>query len=500
MFRSDEKYTLAVVLGVLLLGCMQEVLGRKNPAVVGVSSISTNSTSDDVSTDISKDDSEAPTLLSKAYSQWSTWGTCTKRCQQSRKRRCKKPSQCGKSYLKEKRKCKSKGICSKRSKRKYVKLLGLRKNDRLVKQILYKILYSAWTPWTVCSRSCKKQRRRKCVQPKMCGSSYIQEERPCKKTSLVCRKQYTLATSVPMDDSGEDTDESVRQIQNITNSVIANTTIIKVRPTDRLKSSASVLKNLTTKCGIQPDPTVRSYRVVGGEEVVKHEWPWQVAVLKGNEQFCGGTLIAPQWVLTAAHCIRKKKRRRKIRVKVGEHDIDADEGGEMFINLQDDIPHPKYDFDTITHDIALLKLAKPVSASRTVGFACLPEETDKLPEKHVCYIIGWGKKKNNDVFGSKVLREALVPLVNRRTCQKAFNYPIHDTQVCAGSINGGADSCAGDSGGPLLCRKPGAGSQTKWMVYGVTSYGEGCGEKKKFGIYTKVRKYLDWISEVLARN
>lgn len=198
-----------------------------------VSSISTNTTSSDAPRETSVN-SKAPVLLSKIYTEWSSWGACSKGCQQSRKRRCKKESQCGKSYIKEKRKCKSKGVCSKRSNRKYVKLLGLRKSDKLVKQILYKILYSAWTPWTVCSRSCKKQRYRKCVQPAMCGASYIQEERQCKKTSLVCRKQYILRTFVPMNDNTDDMDEDVRKIKNITNTFIGNSTINKIGPTGGL--------------------------------------------------------------------------------------------------------------------------------------------------------------------------------------------------------------------------------------------------------------------------
>lgn len=116
----------------------------------------------------------------------------------------------------------------------------------------------------------------------------------------------------------------------------------------------------------------------------------------------------------------------------------------------------------------------------------------------MCYIIGWGKVNSTDITGSSILREAKVPLVNRKTCQNAFNYQIHETQVCAGSKHGGTDSCAGDSGGPLLCPKIGSDSKKRFMVYGVTSYGEGCGEKRKFGIYTKVRKYIDWINSVMT--
>ncbi|XP_060568257.1 transmembrane protease serine 11D-like [Ruditapes philippinarum] len=501
MIQLNKQFAWTVVLGVTLICCEGVLAALKDSKPVDISRNS-NFTSGNASKESLRKDVVPHTILSKVYTEWSSWGTCSKGCQQSRKRRCKKEAQCGRSYIKEKRKCKSKGTCSKRSKRKYVKLLGLRKSDKLVKQILYKILYSAWTPWTVCSRSCKKQRYRKCIQPAMCGASFIQEERQCKRSSLVCRKQYILRTFVP-DDDDDDPDDAVKKIQNITKTFISNSTSDKLGPKGsdgKMKSNSPILKNLTMSCGLQPKVTSRSYRVVGGEVVGKHEWPWQVAILKASEQFCGGTLIAPQWVVTAAHCIRKNKRRRRIKVKVGEHDIYAKDDGEMFMKLQKDIPHPKYDYDTITNDIALLKLEKPVPASKTIGYACLPEETDKLPEKHMCYIIGWGKEKNTDVFGSTVLREARVPLVNRRTCQRAFNYPIHDTQVCAGSKNGGVDSCAGDSGGPLLCPKKGSDGVTRWMVYGVTSYGEGCGEKKKFGIYTKVRKYLDWINEEISRN
>lgn len=176
---------------------------------------------------------DAGDLLSKVYSAWSAWGPCSDFCQQSRKRLCKKDSQCGKSYIKEKRKCKSKKSCSKRSKRKYIKLLGLRKSDKLVTEILYNILYSSWTPWSACNRSCKKLRKRKCIQSTMCGKSYIQEERMCKRTSLICRKQYILRTFALQSDQKNDMDENVNYIKNITQSVMGNSTNQSLGPKGR---------------------------------------------------------------------------------------------------------------------------------------------------------------------------------------------------------------------------------------------------------------------------
>lgn len=129
----------------------------------------------------------------------------------------------------------------------------------------------------------------------------------------------------------------------------------------------------------------------------------------------------------------------------------------------------------------------------------MPEETDEFAAKTKCYIVGWGKENNTDVFGSKELQEARVPLVSRKRCQKVFDYVIHESQICAGYKRGGHDSCAGDSGGPLLCSKQMDG-KNRWYVYGVTSYGEGCAEKGKYGIYTKVTNYLQWINNIIETN
>lgn len=218
-----------------------------------------------------------------------------------------------------------------------------------------------------------------------------------------------------------------------------------------------------------------------------------------KEQYCGGTMIASGWVLTAAHCIRKRGKRRRVIVRVGEHDIHEYNRYEVDMRVEKDFPHHHFDYETITNDIALLKLRRPERMSKAVRYACLPDENVEVPDGSMCRTVGWGKERNTDPLGSDILQEASVPIVSKRKCRKAFDYKITDKQVCAGFKNGGVDSCAGDSGGPLLCPRTENGT-TRWFVYGVTSYGEGCGQKGKFGIYTKVTNYLKWIHRVIRNN
>lgn len=158
---------------------------------------------------------ESEQFLASVYHQWTTWTECNRKCLQSRKRECRKKHHCGDSYIKEKRSCKSGNNCPPKAKKNRIKLLGLRKNGKLVKQILYKILYGAWTSWSVCSRSCKKERRRNCIQPVMCGDSYLHEERDCHRGRRVCRKQYILRTYVTASDD---------KIKNKLISVLTNNT------------------------------------------------------------------------------------------------------------------------------------------------------------------------------------------------------------------------------------------------------------------------------------
>uniref|UniRef100_A0A3B4V8A5 chymotrypsin n=1 Tax=Seriola dumerili TaxID=41447 RepID=A0A3B4V8A5_SERDU len=218
-------------------------------------------------------------------------------------------------------------------------------------------------------------------------------------------------------------------------------------------------------------------RVVNGEEARPYSWPWQVS-LESFFPTCGGTLIAPDWVLTAAHCITF----HTYRVVLAEHDMKKQEGPEQSIMVKKMFIHPKWNDNCVScgNDIALLKLEKSAVINDKVQLACLPQPGATLAHNQPCYVTGWGPKIFN--FFSCCYNEcALLPVVDHSICSKSdwWGSSAKTTMVCAGG-----ESKSGDSGGPLNCK----GRDGKWYVEGVTSFvnGRGCNTPKKPTMFTRV--------------
>ncbi|OZG70363.1 serine protease [Hahella sp. CCB-MM4] len=218
------------------------------------------------------------------------------------------------------------------------------------------------------------------------------------------------------------------------------------------------------------------HKIVGGEEATPGEFPFMTSLqLSGFGHYCGASVVADSYVLTASHCTEGKSP-SDFKVVAGMHNQN-DSSGTQSIQVTKIINHPSY-------DIALLKLVDKVDDRYTR--ISLGDDND-VYDGMTTTVIGWGALSEGG-GGSSTLQKVDVPVVSLEDCRDAYGNSVTENDICAGLTQGGKDSCQGDSGGPLFFNQAG-----EFRQLGIVSWGEGCARPGKYGVYTSVPKFKTWI-------
>lgn len=246
-------------------------------------------------------------------------------------------------------------------------------------------------------------------------------------------------------------------------------------------------------------------RIIGGTTASQGAWPWVAVLLKSSvdngfsAQFCGGALITPYWVVTAAHCMFDENNNGlqpgDIDVLLGTNQLSA--GGER-IRVQSIVIHPNYNSASFDSDLALLLLSRP--SSQTPIAVIDANDQAAVAAGRSATVIGWGATVdgNNNSFPDN-LQQVTVPTVSNSTCEAGYDANqgqdnwISTNMFCAGLSEGGRDACQGDSGGPIMVRNA---QNTDWIQAGVVSWGKGCAVPEQYGVYTRLSNFAGFISAV----
>lgn len=235
-------------------------------------------------------------------------------------------------------------------------------------------------------------------------------------------------------------------------------------------------------------PAADVEKIVGGFRVTNQSSvSYQISLQYKGGHFCGGSFIRRNAVLCAAHCVYNRNI-SDFAVRAGS--LVRDRGG-LIIRVLNISIHESYDTNTFDYDFSLIFLDKYEPSGFLISIIPLPSSTtDILPDNTTLFVTGWGDTYNF-FESSRYLRGVYVPKFADSTCNDTTHYNgrISDRMICAGYEGGRRDSCQGDSGGPLVKQQSDGSS----IQYGVVSWGFGCAQPRRPGVYSKVSYVLDWI-------
>ncbi|GAA5116154.1 serine protease [Haloechinothrix salitolerans] len=225
--------------------------------------------------------------------------------------------------------------------------------------------------------------------------------------------------------------------------------------------------------------------IVGGQDAEIEDFPFTVALRfsSSGEQFCGGTLVAPDKVVTAAHCVAPQDP-GDLAVVSGRTELSSNDG--TVSDVSDIWVHPDNGTDGANYDVAVLTLAESLDR-RTADLA---ERDDPAYEPDTeATVLGWGRTSEGGESADH-LQQVQVPITTDEYCSDAYGDSYRKSGMfCAGLDEGGKDACQGDSGGPIV-----VGS----TLIGVVSWGEGCARPGKPGVYAKVGAFVEELSDQIG--
>jgi len=238
----------------------------------------------------------------------------------------------------------------------------------------------------------------------------------------------------------------------------------------------------------------KTNRIINGQDAIANSKRYMVSVQtrpkkRAPAHHCGGVLIHPNWVLTAAHCKKKN-----LFAVLGEHDLTSSNNRERACKVIMTVPHPQY--HGISHDVMMMKIkCNNKGMGQYIEPAILPSFMHDLEPGSKCEVCGWGNtnSKPGEYTEAKSLKCVELPIISTQRCNAPNSYAgaIHEDIMCVGYMTGGQDSCQGDSGGPAICNG---------RVHGLVMGGNQCAQANFPGVYTRLSHYIPWIRSILEGN
>lgn len=234
-----------------------------------------------------------------------------------------------------------------------------------------------------------------------------------------------------------------------------------------------------TLSGLQPLRVTD--RIVGGNAVTIEQFPWTASMQRLGQHRCGAAIVAPRRILTAAHCTHGIQA-NTLSVRTGST-YSSDFG--QLVQVTEMHQHPLYNAKTFHNDLCVMWLAVALDTSSAgVAVVPMPLQDEPVHSGAYAFVAGWGYEREGVASNAKGLRAVSKPIVSQAQCKAWYKNSITGGMVCAGYEEGGKDACQNDSGGPLT---------VDGRLVGIVSWGIGCAQPKKPGVYARVAHYRNWI-------